>query len=85
MFEDPATHAVEITFSGKPPTRRIGQAAGVTDVKVDGRTVRCRVYGSFQPFLEAVRGYEVTSLTAIPVIDTTEPTRTQKGEPMADA
>jgi ABC-2 type transport system ATP-binding protein len=85
MFEDPATHSVEITFIGSPPTRRIAQAAGVTDVEVDGRTVRCRVYGSFQPFLEAVRGYEVTSLTAIPVLDATEPERPKEVEPMAEA
>ena len=31
--------------------------------------VRCLVYGSFQPFLEALRGYEVTNLTAIPTRD----------------
>jgi hypothetical protein len=28
--------------------------------------VRCLICGSFQPFLEAVRGYEVISLTASP-------------------
>jgi len=44
-------------------------ASGVTDVRVDGHLVRCLVYGSFQPFLEALRGYEVTSLTAIPTRD----------------
>ena len=52
---------------GTPPTRQIEQASGVSDVQVDGQIVRCLVYGSFQPFLEAMRGYEVISLTAIPV------------------
>jgi hypothetical protein len=83
MFKDPTTQSVEITFVGTPPARRIAQAAGVTDVEVDGRTVRCHVYGSFQPFLEAVRGYEVTSLTAIPVPDPPGPERPRQEEPMA--
>lgn len=48
------------------------RAAGVTDVEVDGQTVRCLVYGSFQPFLEAVRGYEVISLTSLPTLDGSE-------------
>ena len=41
-------------------------ASGVSEVKVDGRRVRCLVCGSFQPFLEALRGSEVLSLTAAP-------------------
>jgi hypothetical protein len=67
MAESPATQRVEITFVGTPPVRRIECASGVTDVRTDGRIVRCLVYGSFQPFLEAVRGYEVLNLTAIPI------------------
>jgi hypothetical protein len=35
-------------------------------VEVDGATLRCLVLGSFQPFLEALRGYEVISLTSTP-------------------
>lgn len=71
MFSDPATQRVEIIFLGTPPTRQIERASGVTDIEVDGQTVRCLVYGSFQPFLEAVRGYEVIGLTAIPALDGT--------------
>jgi hypothetical protein len=66
MVQNAATQRVEVTFIGTPPARQIARAAGVTDVQVDGHLVRCLVYGSFQPFLEALRGYEVTSLTAIP-------------------
>ena len=66
MDEDAATQRVEVTFDGTPPTRQIEQASGVSDVQVDGQIVRCLVWGSFQPFLEAVRGYEVVTLTAIP-------------------
>ena len=67
MEEHPATQQVEVTFVGTPPARQIARASGVSDVQVEGQLVRCVVYGSFQPFLEAVRGYEVISLTAIPV------------------
>jgi hypothetical protein len=69
MVQNAATQRVEVTFIGTPPTRQIARASGVTDVRVDGHLVRCLVYGSFQPFLEALRGYEVTSLTAIPTRD----------------
>jgi hypothetical protein len=69
MVENAASQRVEVTFIGTPPTRQIARASGVTDVRVDGHLVRCLVYGSFQPFLESLRGYEVTSLTAIPTRD----------------
>ena len=69
MDQNAATQQVEVTFLGTPPTRQIAMASGVTDVQTDGRLVRCLIYGSFQPFLEALRGYEVTSLTAIPTRD----------------
>jgi hypothetical protein len=62
MANDTTTQRVEVTFVGPPPMRQIARASGVTDVEVEGRTVRCIVYGSFQPFLDAVRGYEIISL-----------------------
>jgi hypothetical protein len=65
MIEAAAVHRVEVTFVGRPPTRQIEHASGVSDVEANGQMVRCLVYGSFQPFLEAVRGYEVINLTAI--------------------
>jgi hypothetical protein len=66
MVDGPATQRVEVTFVGTPPTRQIEQAQGVSAVHIDGQLVRCLVCGSFQPFLEALRGYEVVSLTATP-------------------
>ena len=69
MDQHAASHRVEVTFIGTPPRRQIAGASGVADVRVDGHLVRCLVCGSFQPFLEALRGYEVTSLTAIPTRD----------------
>jgi hypothetical protein len=54
---------VEVSFVGTPPLRRVARAAGVSDVEVSGGVLRCLVYGSFQPFLEAIRGYEVVRLT----------------------
>ena len=66
MIDGPATQRVEVTFVGTPPTWQVEQAQGVSAVHVDGQLVRCLVCGSFQPFLEALRGYEVVSLTATP-------------------
>ena len=62
MTKEVPTQRVEVTFVGSPPARQIERAPGVTDVKVEGRMLTCRVRGSFQPFLEALRGYEVISL-----------------------
>jgi len=64
MNEELPTRRVEVTFVGPPPTRQIARASGVGEVEVDGRRVRCLVSGSFQPFLEALRGYEVIGLTS---------------------
>jgi hypothetical protein len=64
MIENAAVQRVEVTFLGTPPVRQIKRASGVSEVRVDGQLVRCLVYGSFQPFLEALRGYEVVSLTS---------------------
>jgi len=33
-------------------------------VEVEGSILRCLVRGSFQPFLEALRGYEVDDLNS---------------------
>ena len=57
---------VEVSFVGAAPVHRIRRAAGVSDVEAHGAVLRCLVSGSFQPFLEALRGYEVVSLTSSP-------------------
>lgn len=59
---------VDVTFVGLPPARQIAQAIGVTEVELDGCRLRCLVCGSFQPFLEALHGYEVVSLTSTPAV-----------------
>jgi hypothetical protein len=66
MTNEVATQRVEVTFVGPPPERQIARALGVTEVEVDGYRVCCLVCGSFQPFLEALHGYEVISLTSMP-------------------
>ena len=53
---------VEVSFVGAPPAQEIERASGVSQVQIDGPVVRCLVWGSFQPFLEALRGHEVISL-----------------------
>jgi hypothetical protein len=68
MTKELATRRVEVTFVGPPPARQIAQAIGVTEVELDGCRLRCLVCGSFQPFLEALRGYEVISLSSTPAV-----------------
>ena len=58
----------QVPVASPPPARQIAQAIGVTEVKVDGDRVGCLVCGSFQPFLEALHGYEVTNLTSTPAL-----------------
>jgi hypothetical protein len=67
MTRDHPTQRVEVSFVGVPPARQIERASGVSEVEVNGRIVRCLVCGSFQPFLEALSGHEVVSLSACPV------------------
>ena len=67
MAEEPTTQRVEVTFVGAPPGRQVERASGVSEVEVDGPVLRCTVYGSFQPFLEALHGHEVVSLKSIPL------------------
>ncbi|HZN76432.1 MAG TPA: hypothetical protein VFC00_32800 [Micromonosporaceae bacterium] len=66
MLEQPPVQRVEVRFVGPPPAERVARASGVSDVEVDGSVLRCLVSGSFQPFLEAIRGYEVTNLQSLP-------------------
>ncbi len=65
-MSDLRTHRVEVTFVSATPVRQVERALGVSDVEVDGSVLRCLVFGSFQPFLEALRGHEVISLTSTP-------------------
>ncbi|HSW41898.1 MAG TPA: hypothetical protein VLM76_05265 [Patescibacteria group bacterium] len=75
MVEELRIHRVEVSFVGTPPTRQVERASGVSDVAVAGSILCCLVYGSFQPFLEALRGHEVVSLTSIPTGPRTRPDR----------
>ena len=73
MFNNQAAWRVEVTFVAAPPTRQIERASGVSEVEVDDHAIRCVVSGSFQPFLEALRGREVIGLTSIPALEPTDP------------
>ena len=64
MSEELQTRRVEVRCVGRPPAQRVARASGVSDVETDGPVLRCTVTGSFQPFLEALQGSEVISLTA---------------------
>ncbi|HVH62085.1 MAG TPA: hypothetical protein VNA65_00645 [Candidatus Dormibacteraeota bacterium] len=65
MEDDLPLQRVEVTFVGRPPAHEVARALGVSDVRVEGSVLRCTVFGSFQSFLEALRGHEVISLKSI--------------------
>jgi hypothetical protein len=71
MTEELPVRRVEVRFVGIPPARAIARASGVSAVDTDGSIVRCLVCGSFQPFLEALRGHEVIDLDATSVAGAT--------------
>jgi hypothetical protein len=75
MIAKHASQRVEVSFVGTPPRRQIERASGVSEVDIDGSTVRCLVAGSFQPFLEALRGHEVITLRSTPVTGPVSPPR----------
>ena len=64
MVDELTIQRITVTFVGPPPARQIARASGVTEVELEGRRLCCLVSGSIQPFLEALRGYEVISLTS---------------------
>jgi hypothetical protein len=59
MPEELPVRRVEVSFTGPAPARQIARASGVSEVETEGAVLRCLVCGSFQPFLEALRGHEV--------------------------
>jgi hypothetical protein len=73
MTEELPVRRVEVGFVGTPPVGAVERASGVSEVEVEGATLRCLVLGSFQPFLEALRGHEVISLTSTPTDASSEP------------
>ena len=66
MAEELPMQRVEVSFVGTPPAQQLERASGVSEVEVDGPILRCLVLGSFQPFLEALRGHEVINLKSVP-------------------
>ncbi|HVS04613.1 MAG TPA: hypothetical protein VHK65_00405 [Candidatus Dormibacteraeota bacterium] len=64
MTDEFMIQRVEVRFVGHPPVTQVARASGVSAVEVDQEILRCLVYGSFQPFLEAIRGHEVISLAS---------------------
>jgi hypothetical protein len=55
---------VEVSFVGTAPARQVERASGVSEVEINGSILRCLVCGSFQPFLEALRGHEVVGFSS---------------------
>jgi hypothetical protein len=74
MAEEPLLRRVEISFVGAAPARQVERASGVSEVEADGSVLRCLVCGSFQPFLEALRGHEVVGFSSAPALRGLTPT-----------
>jgi hypothetical protein len=72
-------HRVEVSLVGTPPAGQIERASGVSAVEIDGPVVRCLIAGSFQPFLEALRGHEVATLQSVPAVEPMSTTRVGEG------
>jgi hypothetical protein len=68
MPDGPPIRRVEVSFVGAAPARQVERAPGVSDVEVHGSILRCVVCGSFQPFLEALRGHEVVGFSSTPAL-----------------
>lgn len=64
MPEELSIRRVEVSFVGTAPAQQVERASGVSDVETDGSILRCLVCGSFQPFLEALRGHEVVGFNS---------------------
>jgi len=79
MSEQFPSYRVEILFSGPVPARQLARASGVSEVEARGAVLRCRVLGSFQPFLEALRGYEVLRLESGISLEFTSASRLEEG------
>jgi len=73
MAEELPVRRVEVSFVGTAPAERVGRASGVSEVQADGSVLRCLVCGSFQPFLEALRGHEVVGFSSTPTLIDTPP------------
>jgi hypothetical protein len=66
MANELPVQRVEVRFVGAPPVQQVRSASGVSEVQVEDGVLRCLVCGSFQPFLEALRGHEVISFSSTP-------------------
>jgi hypothetical protein len=64
MTDSVPIRRVEVGFVGSPPVQHVERASGVSEVETMGPILRCLVSGSFQPFLEALHGHDVVSLTS---------------------
>jgi ABC-2 type transport system ATP-binding protein len=58
------SHEVEIEFAATVPEAALRAAAGVSDVRIEGRRAKCTVRGTFTPLLAALQGTEVISMVS---------------------
>jgi ABC-2 type transport system ATP-binding protein len=57
-------HEVELQFEGDVPEAAVRAADGVSDVRVDGRRLKCTVRGSFTPLITALQHGRVVNMVS---------------------
>jgi beta-exotoxin I transport system ATP-binding protein len=59
-----AVRTVEIRFGQDPPIAALRALEGVRDLRIEGRTVRCRVVGDLDPLVKAIAASHVEDLVS---------------------
>ena len=62
VLKNKAERPVEVFFKDKPRKEDFEQIPGVTQLSLEGNSLRCVIAGSYDQFLKAVAKYEVSNL-----------------------
>ena len=63
-IRDKARHQVQVRFGTPPPPGSFDRIPGVSGLSLRGDLPRCTVQGSFDPFVKALRPFEVLDLNS---------------------
>ena len=59
-----ARHTVEVRFACPPPPDAFAAVPGITDVRLDGRLLRCTMQGAVDPLVKTLGRYTVVDLNS---------------------
>ncbi len=63
-LREKARHTVEVRFGSPPPPDAFSAVPGITDVRLDGSTLRCTMQGVVDPLIKALGHYHVLDLNS---------------------